>query len=509
MTTSPRSVGRRPRPARRRLPARVYRRRRLAVGLAALLLLAVVGLATGFGYTLLRFGQIASVHIPGLRKAATPEEGINLLVVGSDTRQGLQGGGFGDATGQRSDVIILVHLVPKTHQAALLSLPRDLYVPIAGAGGSAKINSAFSRGPGQLVETIHQNFGIPVHHYLLVNFDGFREVVDALGGVSMRFPRPVRDSNNGHNESGLNLPTAGCQHLRGDQALALARSRHFQYQGKDGRWHDDPGADLGRIRRQQTMLYALAGKARGRRLANPIRANAFIGSLAHSLIRDDALSIGQAVRLARQFRSFDLGRLDSATLPTVRAAQRDGKVYRAGEPGFQQAQGAGWEQILLPKQPEAGAAVARLLGQPGTGQPSRATSPPVAVPGSVTVTVKNATPTAGLAARTTAGLQRLGFKARNGGNADARGERTTVHYEAGQDAAADAVDRVVSVGGPLQRVRRSGLNGSVVLVLGADFLGLNPQGAAGTPTASTRPRDARSNPTPAKPSLPAWDPRPC
>jgi LCP family protein required for cell wall assembly len=504
MPTSSHPVRRRPRPARMRLPARVYRRRRLAVGLAALLLLGVVGLATGFGYTLLRFGQIASVHIPGLRKPSRPDEGINLLVVGSDTRQGLRDGGFGDAAGQRSDVIILVHLTPKTRQAALLSLPRDLYVPIAGAGGPAKINSAFSRGPGQLVETIHQNFGIPIHHYLLVNFDGFREVVDALGGVSLRFPRPVRDSDNGHNESGLNVPRAGCQRLRGDQALALARSRHFQYQGKDGRWRDDSGADLGRIRRQQTMLQALAGKALGRRLANPIRANAFIGSLAHSLTRDDALSIGQAVTLARQFRSFDLGQLHSATLPTVRAVQRHGKLYRAGEPGFQRALGAGWEQVLLPRQPEAQAAVARLLGWPAAGQPSRVASPPVAVPSSVSVTVKNATPTAGLAARTTAELQRLGFKARNGGNADARGERTTVHYETGQDAAADTVDRVVSVGGPLQRVRWSGLNGAVVLVLGSDFLGLNPQ-AATRPPAAAKP----SSRAPAKPDLPAWDPRPC
>ena len=70
----------------------------------------------------------------------------------------------------------------------MLSIPRDLYVPVAGTGGSAKINSAFNHGPGQLVQTIQQSFGIPIHHYLLVNFDGFREAVDALGGVSMYFP---------------------------------------------------------------------------------------------------------------------------------------------------------------------------------------------------------------------------------------------------------------------------------------------------------------------------------
>src|SRR4029453_14797333 len=92
---------------------------------------------------------------------------------------------------------------PPRH-AAVLSIPRDLYVPVAGTGGAAKINSAFNRGPGQLVQTIQQGFGISIHHYLLVNFDGFREVVDALGGVVMHFPRPGRDSTNGRNESGLN-----------------------------------------------------------------------------------------------------------------------------------------------------------------------------------------------------------------------------------------------------------------------------------------------------------------
>jgi LCP family protein required for cell wall assembly len=200
----------------------VYRRRRIAAGMAALLVLGLVMAAGGWGYTAFRFGQISSVHVPGLGKA--PSDGsINLLVVGSDTRQGLRDGGFGEAAGQRSDVIILVHLVPAARHAAVLSIPRDLYVPVAGTDGSAKINSAFNRGPGQLVQTIQQGFGIPIHHYLLVNFDGFREVVDALGGVAMYFPRPVRDSNNGRNESGLNVPKPGCHRLGGDQALALGR----------------------------------------------------------------------------------------------------------------------------------------------------------------------------------------------------------------------------------------------------------------------------------------------
>ena len=296
------------RPARRKVSARVYRRRRIAAALAALLVLGLLTAAGGWGYTAFRFGQISSVHVPGLGKA--PADGsVNLLVVGSDTRQGLRDGGFGQAAGQRGDVLIVVHLVPAARHATVLSIPRDLYVAVAGTGGSAKINSAFNHGPGQLVQTIQHSLGVPVHHYLLVNFDGFREVVDALGGVSLYFPRPVRDDNNGHNESGLNIPRTGCQRLRGNQTLALARSRCFQYQDNAGRWHGDPGTDLGRIRRQQTMLRALAAKALGRNLANPVRANALVGSVAHSLTKDDALTIRRAVALARQFRSFDPARL--------------------------------------------------------------------------------------------------------------------------------------------------------------------------------------------------------
>src|SRR5215207_5811747 len=409
--TPPNRLPARPRPARPpvrpKVSARVYRRRRIAAALAALLVLGLVLAAGGWGYTAFRFGQISSVHVPGLGKA--PADGsVNLLVVGSDSRQGLRDGGFGDAGGQRSDVIILVHLVPAARHATLLSIPRDLYVPVAGAGGSAKINSAFNHGPGQLVQTIQHSLGVPVHHYLLVNFDGFREVVDALGGVSLSFPRPVRDDNNGHNESGLNIPRTGCQRLRGNQALALARSRYFQYQDNAGRWHGDPGTDLGRIRRQQTMLRALAAKALGRNLANPLRANALVGSVAHSLTKDDALTIRRAVALARQFRSFDPARLTTLTLPVDRAVQRNGVVRRAGQPGFDAGLRAGWEQVLLARQPDTRATVTRFLARPagpapttttpGSKRPSRwSSTAPALAPAKVSVTVRNATIRQGLA----------------------------------------------------------------------------------------------------------------
>jgi polyisoprenyl-teichoic acid--peptidoglycan teichoic acid transferase len=495
----------------RKVSARVYRRRRIAAALAALLVLGLVLLAGGWGYTAFRFGQISSVHVPGLGKA--PSDGsVNLLVVGSDTRQGLRDGGFGETGGQRSDVIILVHVVPAARHAAVLSIPRDLYVPVAGTGGSAKINAAFNDGPGQLVQTIQQRFGIPVHHYLLVNFDGFREVVDAVGGFAMYFPRPVRDDNNGRNESGLNVPKPGCHRLNGNQALALARSRYFQYQDTAGRWHADPGTDLGRIRRQQTMLRAMAAKVAGRNLANPVRANALVGSVVRSLTKDDNLSIRRSVTLARQFRSFDPTRLNAATLPVDRGVQRDGVVHRAGQPGFEQGLRQGWEQVLLPREPDANAAVAKFLRPPKGPTPrapaTTALAPPsqLPAPSKVTVTVRNGTPRQGLAARATASLDRLGFVASNGGNATPSA-RTTLFHAPGSDAAARVAARAVKVAGGsgVVSVPQAGLGpASVVLVLGPDFKGLAGRVAVPKPSPPRPPK-----PTAATRSLPSWDPRPC
>jgi LCP family protein required for cell wall assembly len=321
----------------------------VTVGVLVLAVLVAVVVASGYGYARLRVGQVASVHLPGLAPASPPGRPMNLLVVGSDTRQGLgrqDRGRFGAVQGQRGDVILLLHLDPAGHRAWMLSIPRDLYVPVAGTGGRDRINAALAKGPERLVETLRADFGIPVSHYLMVDFDGFRAVVDAVGGVRLDFPSPVRDDDNGHNNSGLLVGAPGCRRLDGTQALALARSRYYQYRGADGVWHADPGYDLGRIRRQQVLLRALAAQALRRGLTDPLRANAVVGAVASHLTRDDTHTVGRAVRLAGQFRALRPGALVGLTIPTVPALRRG-------------------EQVLLPAQPATHQTVARFLGQPG------------------------------------------------------------------------------------------------------------------------------------------------
>jgi LCP family protein required for cell wall assembly len=376
------SPTRSPAHARRR---RGHRRRWLWAATVAVLVLVAVTVAGGYGYARLRVGQVAAVHLPGLAPAPPAGRPMNLLVVGSDTRTSLSRqdrGQFGTVQGQRGDTILLVHLVPATHRAWMLSIPRDLFVPVVGTGGRAKINAALAKGPEQLIETIKADFGIRVSHYLLVDFDGFRAVVDAIGGIRLDFAYPVRDNDNGHNNSGLLIAGPGCRHLDGEQALALARSRYYQYRTADGVWHTDPGYDLGRIRRQQVLLRALAAQALRRGLTDPLRANAVLAAVASHLTRDDTLTVGEAVRLAGQFGRLRPGALVGLTIPTVPALARGDVVLRPGQPGFQQAWASGgWEQVLLPARPATRQTVARFLGwsgpaEPASSAPTHAAPPP-------------------------------------------------------------------------------------------------------------------------------------
>ena len=445
------------------------------MGCSVLLVFMVVATTAGYGYVHYRFGQIRSVEVPGLRKASAGRP-MNLLVVGSDSRAGLDAAGgrrYGDVGGQRNDVTLIVRVEPASRRMSLLSIPRDLVVPIAGTGAQNRINAAFAAGPGPLVQTIEQNFGIPINHYVLIDFDGFQSIVDALDGIDVRFPYPARDAL-----SGLNVAEAGCVHLGGAGALALARSRQFTYQ-KGGVWQSDPLADLGRIRRQHAFLQALVEAALARGLTNPVRANAFIGSLIHEVTKDSGLKVGDVIRLAASFRSFKPSGLTSYTLPVA-------------EPGGDHPLGA----ILVPKQPDAERTVDRFLGR----TPRATTAKPT---GDSSLTVLNALGTDGLAAATAAKLRRSGYRIATVGNAPtADWTRSQVRYPPGHLTVARALAGALVGGAGLAEDPSLG-GGSLTLVLGPGFSGIRAPAAA-TPS-KAKPAKARS---PAA-ELRDYDPRPC
>ena len=283
-----------------------------------------------------------------------------MLLIGSDSRdnftpadqQGLRE--RSTAGGQRSDVIKIAHVVPATGQVSILSIPRDTVVKVAGdtseIGTYNRINATYNTGPDQLVQTIEANFGIPIEHVVQLNFIGFRGAVDAIGGVNLDFPYPAKDTY-----TGLNITSAGCQHLNGGYSLAVARSRHYEYYA-DGYWQYDGTSDFGRIQRQNAFLKALINQAE--KQYNPLTLNAFIGSVVQGVTIDSTFTISELVSLAQQFKSFASNSLATLTLPTYSQYSSD----------F-----ASLGSVLYVQQPQANQVISQFLGGPA---PRPITPPP-------------------------------------------------------------------------------------------------------------------------------------
>jgi LCP family protein required for cell wall assembly len=279
--------------------------------------LSLVSFGAVYAYVRYRASQLKTISLPGLTAGSGGVAAMNILLVGSNTRTGLdpseasQFGSASDVSGARSDVTMILHLEPGNGSASLLSIPRDLFVPLpphSMSGSVGKIDAALNDGPNNLITAITDDLGIPINHYVEVNFDGFRRTIDAVGGISMSFSAPLRDSF-----SGLNITAPGCQHLTGKAALAVVRARHLQYYA-DGRWNDDPLSDLARIRRDHTFLKIFVATAKSQ-LTNPLRVNALAGGLLNQVTVDSGLNVNSLLGLLRRYRHLNPDTLPETTLP--------------------------------------------------------------------------------------------------------------------------------------------------------------------------------------------------
>ncbi|HUC36750.1 MAG TPA: LCP family protein [Acidimicrobiales bacterium] len=335
----PGPTGRRPR-KRRSTGQRVLRG---AVVFLALVLVLVGGV---YGYLRYRLGQIKSIQCTSCA-SVVGDAPYNVLLVGSDSRAGNTGAAakaFGTASqvsGQRSDTIKIIHVDPASGAASVLSIPRDTYVALSGMPASSglatdnKINSAFNNGPGPLVQTIEDTFGIPIAHFVIIDFDGVINLVNSVGGIKLDFHYPVRDNDNGNNNSGLAISQAGCQTLNGSMALALARSRYYQYEVSPGDWVYDPSSDLGRIQRQNVVIESVIDKAKSS--FNPLTINSFIGSIVNDITVDTGMSSGTMLSLAERYHAFSGSSLNTYTLPTAgEYSGNAGDVEVVQEPAAQQ-----------------------------------------------------------------------------------------------------------------------------------------------------------------------------
>lgn len=283
--------------------ARPHRRRRIALAVGALVVVAL--LAWPVGLVLWANGKVQ--HTPALSGAAGTD-GTTYLLTGSDSRA--DGGIAADGTeGARTDTILLLH-VPASGPSALISLPRDTYVEIPDHGAS-KLNAAFAWGQAPLlVRTVEQLTGLTVDHYAEIGMAGVGEVVTAVGGVNLCHDADVNDPDSGM------VWTAGCHDVDGTQALAFARMRKA-----------DPKGDVGRAERQRQLVSAVMGKVSPSSLAfHPDQQVALVDAGTGALTLDEGSNVVDLARLALAFRDATGPEGITGTPPIVDLDYRPGDV---------------------------------------------------------------------------------------------------------------------------------------------------------------------------------------
>ncbi len=319
-------------------PSKTALRRSWPQRLVALASLLVIGAAVASAETVTYVSEVweeyRRVPIPdtvqygrGLLRADTePNEPVNFLVVGTDSRLDTQQradtdseGGMGSVGVALADVIMLLRLDPKSGSAWVLSIPRDLWAEIPGAQDH-KINSAlFIGGAPLLIETVRSMFDVEINHYVEIDFAGFQQVVDSLGGVPVWFPHPARDDR-----LAFYIETPGCHVLDGEQALHYVRSRTYT-EFINGRWRVTGGNDFHRIARQQDFLVLTLDRAINRGARNPAAIVSMINAGADLVSFDQDLTLGELVSLAQDFAGFNPENLNRQSLEVYTLYWPDGR----------------------------------------------------------------------------------------------------------------------------------------------------------------------------------------
>jgi LCP family protein required for cell wall assembly len=261
------------------------------------------------------------------RPEKLPTSGQNLLVLGSDSRDGDNASlGTGKVSGARSDTALVVHIPEGREQAVAVSIPRDTLVTrpeCTKNDGSAlpeakrvMFNSVYSlAGPACVVKTVEKMSGVRMDHYMEIDFAGFKGLVDAIGGVPVTIDEPIKDSS-----SGLDL-SAGTHTLDGTQALAFVRTRHGV----------GDGSDLGRIGLQQQFLIALLSEVKKQDLlGSPTKTFKIADSLTESLTTDSGLaSLTKLAKFSRSMNGIDPSTMETIMLPVKYDTQDPNRVVAA------------------------------------------------------------------------------------------------------------------------------------------------------------------------------------
>ncbi|HEV3227267.1 MAG TPA: LCP family protein [Acidimicrobiales bacterium] len=433
---------------------------RLAISAGALLTVACLAAATGIGYLFWITGQFSRANLA--LDSAGSKEPRNYLVIGSDSRANVDPNdpdagailGPGLPDGKRSDTILIVRIDPVQGTVKMLSFPRDLWVPMADTGQNDRINAAYGRGRQVLVDTIRRDFGVEINNYIEVDFEGFKGLVSALGGVPMYFDTPMRDTH-----TGLDIPQAGCVNLSPEQALAFARSRYLEFQDTRGRWQSDGTADLGRITRQQIFVRKALHKALSLGITDLGTFTRLLNVAKDSVTIDQTLDRGDLFSLVQRFKALQPSDIESYSVPVRNYVTNGGA------------------DVLLLDQNAAQSTLDIFRGvDPGQLQA-----------GQVTVKVLNGSGTAGQARDVRTALGAVGFALGSASNAPVAGQ-TTIRYAPGSEAAADLLARHLTSPSALTADPTLDAN-HLVLVTGADFTTVMQTPRPAQTTTTTAPSD--------------------
>src|SRR5215471_5907925 len=378
----------------------------------------------------------------------------NILIIGSDSRTGTHGRYGRGIQGSRSDTSMILHIPPTHTGAIVISLPRDTMVPIYGCdrddnghpgqqaqpGVLEQLNSTFSNGgPACLWKTLEQVTRIHIDHFVMVNFGGFKSIVDDVGGVPVCLPFAIRDP-----ASKLNLPR-GKSVVKGDQALAFVRERHIGY-----------GSDLQRINRQQIFLASLAQKIKlSSSLTNPAKLYSLVHDIASSLTTDTGLTFTDMYAVANSLKSLNTSALQFIMAPVVPYPLNPNDLVEFAQPSADDLFGAIARDNHILKAARRDEHVKPL---------------PTAKPGQVQLQVLNGTSVAGLPATTASQLTARGFKVAHTGNATAASSTVIEYASATQMPQVNTLEKEIP-GATARQVTT--LKGSTLsLVLGSGFKGI-------------------------------------
>lgn len=413
-----------------------------------------LAVTAGLAVTVHLNGNIERVDI-GEGSAARPttavEGALNILVIGSDTRQGIGTTEYGVGTaegGARSDTNLLVHLSADRESAYVVSIPRDSMTKAptdcsdpastVDNGEVRRWNDNFNRGgPACTVKTLEGLTGVFVDHVAVIDFSGFQAMVDGLGGVDVCLPQAVHDE-----DAQIDLP-AGRQRLEGKEALGYVRMRKSL----------GDGSDLQRIERQQAFMSSMAQEVTDTSLLlRPDRLYSFLDAATRSMTADDDLGLTKLMSIASSLKELGTDEIVFVTVPTEPYPADSNRVEWRPE-----ASEALWAAIRDDT---------ALPGQEDEKRSAKRERKLTVAPSSISVSVVNDTGVSGLAHQESAALAAQGFDA---SFADTPPTGTVsgvfVHHAKGDEQSARTV--AAAYPGAKLKVDETLAKGEVRLVLGA------------------------------------------